>query len=153
MDWHQLISSLHQILQEWGYWGMGLAGFLSGTVVPFSSEAVLAVLLNEGLDPFALFVIAVVSNCIGGYTTFWIGHLGKLNWIEKYFRVKHQKLLDWEHRVEKYGAYFAILGWLPIFGNVILLSLGFFHANPRNTAWWMFVGKTVRYAGIIWLMN
>ena len=138
---------------EYGYWGLFFAAFLSGTVVPFSSEVVLAAGLYSGMDPWTSLIVATIGNCIGGYTTFWIGHLGKLDWIEKYFRVKHETLLNWEHRVEKYGAYFAILGWLPIFGNVILLSLGFFHANPRNTAWWMFVGKTARYAAIIWLMN
>lgn len=138
---------------EYGYWGLFFAAFLSGTVVPFSSEVVLAAGLYAGMDPWTSLIVATIGNWIGGFTTFWIGHLGNLKWIEKYFRVKHEKLLEWEETVEKYGAYFAILGWLPVLGNVILLALGFFHANARNTAWWMFVGKTARYAGIIWLMN
>jgi len=138
---------------EYGYWGLFFAAFLSGTVVPFSSEVVLAAGLYSGMDPLTSLIVAIIGNWIGGYTTFWIGHLGKLDWIEKYFRVKHEKLLEWEGTVNKYGAYFAILGWLPILGNVILLALGFFHARPIPSAWWMFVGKTARYAAIIWLMN
>ncbi|MDP6909058.1 MAG: YqaA family protein [Flavobacteriales bacterium] len=138
---------------EYGYWGLFLAAFLSGTVVPFSSEVVLAGGLYAGMDPWPALIVATIGNWIGGYTTFWIGRMGKLDWIEKYFRVKHEKLLEWEHSVEKYGAYFAILGWLPILGNVILLALGFFRAHATNSAWWMLVGKTARYAAIIWLMN
>jgi len=76
-----------------------------------------------------------------------------LAWIEKYFRVKHDQLLRWERNVEKYGAYFAILGWLPVLGNVIVLALGFFHARHIPSAWWLLVGKTARYAFIIWVMN
>ncbi|HAP68425.1 MAG TPA: hypothetical protein DCR04_01640 [Flavobacteriales bacterium] len=138
---------------EYGYWGLFFAAFLSGTVVPFSSEVVLAAGLYAGMDPSTSLVVATTGNWIGGYTTFWIGHLGNLEWIEKYFRVKHEKLLAWEHVVEKYGAYFAILGWLPILGNIILLSLGFFRARAIPAAWWMLVGKVARYAAIIWLMD
>jgi len=138
---------------EYGYWGLFFAAFLSGTVVPFSSEVVLAAGLYAGMDPWSSLIVATIGNWIGGYTTFWIGRLGKLEWIEKYFRVKHEKLLEWEETVDKYGAYFAILGWLPVLGNIILLALGFFRARPIPAAWWMLVGKTARYAAIIWLMN
>ncbi len=153
MDLHGWFEAFLQLLQAWGYWGMLVAGFLSGTIVPLSSEAVLVVLLDQGLDPTKLFLIAASSNWIGGMTTFWIGRQGNLVWIENYFRVKHEKLLQWEHRVEKYGAYFAILGWIPLVGNVIVLALGFFHARHIPSAWWLLVGKTARYAFIIWLMN
>lgn len=132
---------------------MLLAGFLSGTIMPLSSEAVLVVLLAQGLDPMKLFLIATGSNWLGGMTTFWIGKQGNLEWIEKYFRVRHEQLVSWEENVKKYGAYFAILGWLPVIGNVVVLSLGFFHARQVPSAWWLFVGKTPRYAFIIWVMN
>ena len=138
---------------EYGYWGLFFAAFLSGTVVPFSSEVVLAAGLYAGMDPWTCLIAATIGNWIGGYTTFWIGRTGNLVWVEKYFRVKHEKLLEWEGTVNKYGSYFAILGWLPILGNVIMLALGFFRARVIPTGWWMFVGKTARYAAIIWLMN
>lgn len=153
MDWPSLLHAIQQFLIDWGYWGMLLAGFLSGTVFPLSSEAVLVVLLTQGLDSGKLFLIATASNWVGGMTTFWIGHLGKLEWIEKYFRVTHAQLLEWEAKVEKYGAYFAILGWLPLLGNVIVLALGYFRARHVPSAWWLLVGKTARYAFIIWVMN
>jgi membrane protein YqaA with SNARE-associated domain len=153
MEWQAWFEAFLQLLQDWGYWGMLLAGFLSGTIMPLSSEAVLVVLLSQGLDPLNLFLIATSSNWIGGMTTFWIGKQGNLEWIEKYFRVKHEQLLRWERNVEKYGAYFAILGWLPVFGNAIVLALGFFHARHIPSAWWLLVGKLARYAFIIWVMN
>lgn len=137
---------------EYGYWGLFLAAFLSGTIIPLSSEAVLVGLLIAGIDPVSALIVATIGNWIGGMTTFWIGQMGKLDWIEKYFRVSHEKLVRWEKEVSQYGAFFAVLGWIPIFGNVIVLSLGFFHARSIPSAWWLLVGKTARYVVIIWVM-
>lgn len=137
---------------DWGYWGLFFAAFLAGTVFPFSSEVVFAGGLYAGMDPWVALLVASSGNWIGGMTTFWFGHLGNLEWIEKYFRVNHARLLEWEHKVKKYGSYFAVLGWLPFVDVIILLALGFFRANPWYSAWWMLVGKVARYAVIIWLM-
>jgi membrane protein YqaA with SNARE-associated domain len=129
--------------------GMFLAGLLAGTVVPFSSEVVLVALLAVGIDPLSLLIAGTIGNWIGGMTTYWIGWLGKTEWLEKYFRVSHQKLLNFETRLNKWGAYWAILSWVPIAGNMITAALGFFKAPKYGVALWMFVGKVGRYAILI----
>ena len=56
------MDSLNQFFIDYGYWGMGLASFLAGTFVPFSSEAVMgALLVTTGMDP----MITVMSGTIG----------------------------------------------------------------------------------------
>ena len=129
--------------------GMFLAGLLAGTVVPFSSEIVLLALLAVGIDPTSLLISATIGNWIGGMTTYGIGWMGKVEWLEKYFGVSHQKLLDFEIRLKKWGAYWAILSWVPIAGNMITAALGFFKTPKYRVAFWMFVGKTGRYIVII----
>ena len=129
--------------------GMFLAGLLAGTVVPFSSEIVLLALLAVGIDPTSLLISATIGNWIGGMTTYGIGWMGKVEWLEKYFGVSHQKLLDFEIRLKKWGAYWAILSWVPIVGNMITAALGFFKTPKYRVAFWMFVGKTGRYIIII----
>ena len=42
------METLTQILVDWGYGGLFVAAAIAGSVVPFSSEAVLAVLLGMG---------------------------------------------------------------------------------------------------------
>ena len=37
-------------LSEWGYFGLFIAAFLAGSIIPFSSEAVLGLLLIAGYD-------------------------------------------------------------------------------------------------------
>ena len=45
------MDTMLQFLTEWGYWGVFILAFLAGTVLPFSSEAVLLACIGLGLDP------------------------------------------------------------------------------------------------------
>ena len=70
---------------DWGYYGLFLASFLAATVVPFSSEVIFsAMVLGGKLDPWTCVFVATVGNWTGGMTSYYIGRLGKVEWIEKY---------------------------------------------------------------------
>jgi membrane protein YqaA with SNARE-associated domain len=138
---------------EYGYWGLFLASFLSATVLPFSSEALVAAMIYGGGDAWLTLITATAGNWLGGMSTYWIGHLGKWEWVEKYLRIKPEKVLEWKPKIDIYGSFFAVLSFLPIIGDVIALALGFFRTNIWLTGIWMFVGKALRYAAIIWLLN
>ena len=77
------MDTMLQFLTEWGYWGMFISAFLAGTVLPFSSEAVLLACIGLGLDPVLSTLSTTAGNALGGLTCYWIGHLGKMEWIEK----------------------------------------------------------------------
>ena len=72
-----------QLLTDWGYFGMFLSAFLAGTILPFSSEAVLLACVGLGLDPVWSTIATTAGNVLGGLTCYWIGHLGKMEWIRK----------------------------------------------------------------------
>ena len=135
---------------QWGIPGMLLAGFLAGTVIPFSSEVVLFALLTLGVNSLDLLIAGTAGNWLGGMTTYGIGWMGKTEWLEKYFKVSHQKILDFESRLKVWGAYWALISWLPIIGNLVTASLGFFKTPKYRVAFWMFVGKAARYIAIIY---
>ena len=140
-------------LSEWGYIGMFLAGFLAGTVVPFSSEAVLVALLALNYSAIPLLIVASISNWIGGMTTYYVGRLGRIDWLEKYFRVSQKKLEDFKKHLDKYGSYWALLSWVPIMGNVITAALGFFRVKAVPVAIYMMIGKVARYWILIYLTD
>ena len=79
-------------LAEYGYWGMFLASFLAATIVPLSSEAVLSLLIYSGSSPLRCWVSATIGNVLGALTCYWIGRLGKIEWIEKYLNISYDKL-------------------------------------------------------------
>ena len=62
-----------QFLIEWGYIGLFVGSFVAGSVIPFSSEAVLVACITAlGLDPIICTLAATAGNVAGGMTCYWI---------------------------------------------------------------------------------
>ena len=102
------MDAILQFLIDWGYWGLFLGSFIAGSVLPFSSEAVLAACVGPlGLDPVISIAAATAGNVAGGMTCYWMGHLGNMEWIEKYFHVKKEKMDRAERFVHGRGAWMA----------------------------------------------
>jgi membrane protein YqaA with SNARE-associated domain len=135
-------------LFEYSLWGLFLASFLAATVVPFSSEALLSVLIATGTDVTTAILVATAGNWLGGLSSFAIGYLGKWEWIEKYLRVKRETIEKWHDRLYKRGAVFAFFSWLPAVGDVFSVGLGLLRANIILTALSMLAGRFIRY--LIW---
>jgi membrane protein YqaA with SNARE-associated domain len=138
-------------LLEYNLWGLFLASFLAATVVPFSSEAVLSVLIASGTGIKSAILVATAGNCLGGMSSFAIGYLGKWEWIEKYLRVKRESIEKWHDRLYKRGAFFAFFSWVPFVGDVFSVGLGLLRANILITALSMLAGRFTRYLVWGWL--
>ena len=68
------MDAILQFLIDWGYWGLFLGSFIAGSVLPFSSEAVLAACVGPlGLDPVISIAAATAGNVSGGMTCYWMG--------------------------------------------------------------------------------
>lgn len=133
-----------------GYIGLFIASFLAGSFVPFSSEVVLAALMvKTDMNIWALLAVATIGNWLGEMTCYYIGHLGKLEWIERWTKVKKETLKKWHRRIKKYGAWLAFFSFLPLLGNVIAVACGYFRCSPTLTAILMLLGKLLRYVLLI----
>tara|TARA_R110002050_G_scaffold221792_2_gene357670 strand:- start:41869 stop:42312 length:444 start_codon:yes stop_codon:yes gene_type:complete len=141
MDWIEL-----------GYWGMFLSSILAATLLPFGSEAVFLGLLYAKFELIPLVLVASAGNTIGGMITFYIGWLGKWEWLEKWFKIPHEKLTSLMHSAQKYGWLFAFFTWLPGIGDPMAAAIGFVKINPYVAFIWMLFGKTLRFAtiGLFW---
>ena len=136
-----------------GYLGLFIAGFLAATILPFSSEGLLAVALLNGFDPIICLIIITSGNWFGSITTYGIGYLGNVDWIEKYFKINREKIEKTKSYLVKYGTLLALFVWAPIIGDVLALSLGYFKINFILTAIFMLIGKFFRYLIIVSLFN
>ena len=128
---------------------MFISAFLAGTVLPFSSEAVLLACIGLGLDPILSTVSTTAGNALGGLTCYWIGHLGKMEWIEKYLGVKKKQMDKAERFIKGKGSWIAFLSFLPVIGDAILVVLGLMRANPVIVTISMTLGKLARYAILV----
>lgn len=137
-------------LAEWGYVGLFIASFLAATIIPFSSELVLSILIAKNYDLSTSLFVASIGNWIGGLSSYLIGRIGSWNTIEKYLRVKRKNILFWKKKIDSWGGILAFLCWLPVLGDPIAIALGFFRTNVVIVAVFMLIGKFVRY--LIWAM-
>ena len=132
-------------LAEYGYWGLLLASFLAATILPFSSEVVFAALIATGMDIWSCILYATIGNALGGATCYYVGRLGKTEWLENWFRInpkKIDKLIRWLHGK---GAVMGFFGFLPAVGDAILVALGYMRANVPLVMTAMTLGKLLRY--------
>ena len=106
-----------EFLIEYGYIGVFIASFLAATVLPFSSEVVLTGVLLAGAAYWPCMIAATLGNFLGGMSCYWLGMLGKVEWIEKYLKldaVKLQKVQDW---IKGKGSWMGFFVFLPISGS------------------------------------
>ncbi len=142
--------SLVDFLAQYGYLGFFIAAFLSATILPFSSELILTGLLVSGASPTLCLVYGTVGNTLGGLTCYWLGSIGKIEWIVKYLRMEPAKVERMQQRVRKWGAAAAFFSFLPIVGDCINVALGFLRSDIRWVTLFMALGKFARY--FVWMM-
>jgi len=139
---------------EWltglGYAGLFTGSFLASTIIPFSSDLLLIGVLALGLNPWISLAVATTGNWLGGMTSYWLGWLGKWEWIERWLRVSRRKLESQKEKIERWGALLSFLAWLPVVGDVFAIALGFYRINLKLCAVYMFIGRMVRF--LVWIL-
>lgn len=129
--------------------GLFLASFLAATVLPFSSEALLLLMTAGTWSSASLLLTASIGNTLGGMTNYIIGRWVPEGKLMRWLRVDPAKAQRWNALVQRYGAWCALLCWLPVIGDPIAIALGVFRARTWPVVLLMFIGKAVRYAVII----
>ena len=147
------VDTLVQLLIDWGYVGLFISALLAGSIIPFSSEIVMVALGKVGLSPALCVLSATLGNTLGGMTCYYMGRLGKISWIEKYFKVKKEKVDKMVKFLQGKGALMAFFTFLTAIGEVIAIALGFMRSNTWLTIVSMFVGKLIRYILLLYALE
>lgn len=157
---HAIVRQGYLAGMELGPWwtglglpGLFLASFLAATILPFSSEAVLAAMALGPWSSLALWAAASAGNWLGGMSSYGLGRLGDLQRLARWTGADPARALVWQERVRWRGAWMALLCWLPVVGDPIAIALGLLRANAVATALLMFLGKAARYAVVLAVMR
>lgn len=129
-------------------WGLFFGTFLAATVIPFSSDALYVAVLAATDDPWGCIVAGTMGNWLGSVLTYYMGRLAKWEWIEKLFRVSREKLEKQKTFIDRWGAWSALLCWVPFVGDVIALALGFYRCKAVPCIFLMLIGKFARF--LLW---
>ncbi|WP_029590952.1 YqaA family protein [Franconibacter pulveris] len=131
------------------------SSFLSATLLPGSSEVLLAaLLLAEKSQPWLLILIATIGNSLGGLTNVILGRL-----------LPQRESSRWQRKalalLQRFGPAALLLSWLPAIGDLLCLLAGWLRLSWGPVIFFLCLGKALRYLvvavatlqGITWWHN
>lgn len=127
-------------MNEWlSYGSMLTSSFLSATLLPGSSEALLVGLVMTGnVSVILLVVIAALGNTLGGLTNIVIGRFIPLKNQGRW----HDTAAVWLRRL---GPAALLFSWLPVIGDLLCVVAGWLRFSWLPMVVFLAVGKTLRY--------
>ncbi|MBR4988477.1 MAG: DedA family protein [Bacteroidaceae bacterium] len=141
-----MVETLIEFFKDYGYWGMGILAFLSGTVVPIASEALLLIFLGLGMNAVGITLVATLGNTLGGITCFMLGSLASKEWLMRFFKIPEKRMKRADKLIQKYGYWTASISFVPALGETLLVMLGIMRVDKTKVIVVMAIGKLIRYA-------
>ncbi|WP_291009646.1 YqaA family protein [Hydrogenophaga sp.] len=152
-DWiHSLMQAL--AMPELGLSTVFVVSFLSATLLPLGSEAVVFGLLKLNPDLFwPTMAVATAGNTLGGAVSWLMGY-GAHTAVDK---VRHGqptnvRALQW---LERFGPKACLLSWLPGVGDPLCAVAGWLKFPFWPCVLYMAIGKFARYitmtSALLWM--
>jgi membrane protein YqaA with SNARE-associated domain len=132
------------------YGALFISAFLAATVLPVSSEAVLAGLVVSGRgDPALLLAVATIGNTLGSVVNWILGHgIDKLR-NKRWSPVTPDRYEQACRTFRRFGEWTLLFAWLPVVGDALTLAAGAARMNLGVFVALVAIGKAARYAVII----
>lgn len=132
---------------EAGLLGLFLTAFLSATLIPMSSEAVLAALIAaQGWNVVLLVLVATAGNTLGAVVNWFLGHFC-LHWRDRrWFPVGEEHLGAASAWFRRFGVWSLLLAWLPVVGDPLTFAAGVLGVRFPLFLTLVLIGKLARYA-------
>ena len=141
-----------ELVQAYGALGLFISAFISSTLAPGGSEAVLAYLILKGeYLPIYLVLLATVGNTLGALTTFYIGYFASTKYPPKNINPRHFDKAN--VLIQRYGTMALLMSWMPVLGDVLCLVGGWVRLNFYKSLCFITLGKFARYFLISMLLG
>jgi len=133
-----------------GVWGLFFSAFISSTIAPGGSEAVLAYMVSAGsYDVQLLVFVAAIGNTLGAMTTWGLGALAAKKFpVATLLPEKKQNALN---LVKKRGIWVLFFSWLPVIGDALCFAGGWLKLPLLPACLVILSGKFGRYALVAWV--
>jgi membrane protein YqaA with SNARE-associated domain len=143
---------MQDLLDDWGLWGLFISAFISATLLPGGSEAILAGLLLHGQhERWALWLAATSGNTLGGLSSWAIGWLVAQRWPSRQLvETQQQRAIRW---LSRHGGPVLLLSWLPVIGDALCVAAGWLGMRFSSSLLYIACGKGLRYLVILWLVG
>ncbi len=136
------------------YGGLFLSAFLSATLLPGSSEALLTGLVVSGQgEPWLLLAAAVMGNVLGSLVNWICGRFLAAFRDRKWFPVSPRRYAQAAGWFERYGVWSLLFAWAPVVGDPLTVIAGAFRVGFLPFLLLVTIGKLVRYLFILWVAS
>lgn len=138
-------------MEQLSLWGLFLSAFISSTIAPGGSEAVLAYMVSQkSFQVEYLITIATIGNTLGALTTWGLGILAAKKYPpESVLSDKKQRSVE---VVKKWGYWALLFSWLPIVGDGFCFAGGWLKLPLFLSCIAILLGKAGRYCAIAYLV-
>jgi membrane protein YqaA with SNARE-associated domain len=112
------------MIANWPLVLLFLSALSSATVLPGSSEVVLATLWWQGFNPWWLWLVATFGNLLGSCLNWWLG--GQLLRFQdrKWFPVNPEQLARAQSWFQRWGPASLLMCWVPVVGDPLTIMAG-----------------------------
>ncbi len=120
------------------------SAFISATLFPLGSEALLIYDIKEGYNIYLLLFFATLGNSLGSILNYYLGLKGEEYLIEK--KLLNEKYIDISKKYfDKYGFITILFSWLPIIGDPITFVAGILKYDFKKFVILVVISKFSRY--------
>ncbi len=133
------------------YLTLFFSAFISATLIPFGSEALLIYDIKEGYNVYFLILFATLGNTLGSILNYFLGLKGESFLVKNNF-LKEKLLLKSKNYFYKYGWFCILFSWLPIIGDPITFIAGVLKFNLKLFILLVLIAKFSRYLFIALLV-
>ena len=129
-----------------GYLSLFAISFLAATILPFSSELMLASMLSiENYNRTLLIAFSSLGNILGSVFNWVLGFYFIKLQNKKWFPFKEKQISKSSLWFEKYGKWSLLLAWVPIIGDPLTFVAGTMKTKILTFIILVSVGKIARY--------
>ena len=131
-------------------WSLFISAFISATIAPGGSEAVLAYLTSMDKFPvYKLLAVSTLGNTLGAITTWGLGMLAAQKYpVASLLPQNKQKALEF---IKTKGIWALFFSWLPVIGDALCFGAGWLRLSFSKGVLLIMLGKFCRYLIVIWL--
>lgn len=122
-----------------------LSAFVSATLFPLGSEALLIYNLTQGYSVALLLLVATIGNTLGSCVNYYLGYKGEAYCEQKGY-IKSDKIAKYQHYFNRFGPLVLLFSWAPIIGDPLTFIAGILKYNFRYFVLLVVCAKFIRYA-------
>ena len=122
--------------------------FISATLFPLGSEALLITLLEQNHSIFYLLLFASIGNIGGSVFNYYLGLKGEEYLVEKKL-INEKHIIKYKPYFDKYGGLPLLLSWIPIIGDPITFIAGILKYDLKKFMIYVTIAKFGRYLFLV----